>query len=550
MMNAGPVSARARGRTFWSFSRVMLLSLAMAGALLAGCERDSASSQNAVPAEPLQASAVVADGSSALQEVASDRLTPPESEGEVAGEQPEVVMGWGALPAYDGQLPSLAAINIFDARIETVLEGLDRPWAFELIADDEVLITEIGGRLLRYRFGDRGPAEVANVPSVVRREEQTGLLDVALHPNFAHNGWVYLSFVAEDPRAPGYYATALGRGVLAGNTLENFEELLVASPYGWSPSNFGGAIAFVDDRHLLVSIGDRSEGALAQRKDRLQGKILRLRDDGGIPSDNPFVGDPAADGRVYALGVRNPQGLIHDPVSGRVFEAEHGPLGGDEVNLIEAGANYGWPLITYGKDYTKAPIGEGSHRDGMRQPLFYYLPSEAISPLVMYRGTMFRDWDGDLLAGALRGRLVSRLDLDGDVVRSEYPILTELDSRIRDLKVAADGSVLILTESGSLHRLYRDPESVAASEPADPAVIYALVCAGCHDRGAYKAPHPDDAAAWVAVLAQPLEETYRNVFNGKGSMPERGLCHLCNDEHLRQTIDYVLERVRRGAPAR
>lgn len=532
-----------------SAPRSAVAGLMVLGMLVAGCEGDATATRNVASTNPVQVVASSAADNSAANEAASDSVTPTEAHEKVSGEPTQAPPVWGSLPHYDGKLPSLAAINIFDARIETVLDGLQRPWAFEFIADDEVLITEIGGRLLRYRLGDRGPTVVANAPSVVSREEQMGLLDVALHPDFADNGWVYLSYVVEDPNAPGYFATALGRGVLTGNGLEQFEELLVAGPYGWSPSNFGGAIVFVDRSHLLVSIGDRSEGDLAQRKDRLQGKILRLMDDGTVPSDNPFVDDPEADGRVFARGVRNPQGLIHDPVSGRVFEAEHGPLGGDEVNLIEAGANYGWPVITYGRNYTKATIGEGSHREGMRQPLFYYLPSEAISPLAMYRGAMFPEWEGDLLLGALRGKLVSRLDIDGDVVRSEYPILTELDSRIRDIKVGPDGSVFILTEPGQLHRLYRETGSEVVPDQADPAVIYSLVCAGCHDRGAYKAPHPDNAAEWVAVFAQPLEDTYRNVFKGKGAMPERGLCHLCNDEHLKQTIDYVLERADQGRQA-
>ena len=256
------------------------------------------------------------------------------------------------------------------------------------------------------------------------------------------------------------------------------------------------------------------------------------------------------DERIFALGVRNPQGLIVDPVTRLVIAAEHGPLGGDEVNIIEAGQNYGWPVVTYGMSYTKQAIGTGTHAVGMRQPIFYYLPSEAISPLLMYRGDMFPEWEGDLLLGALRGKQVSRLDLDGQSVRSEYPLLTEIDERVRDLKVAGDGSIYILTEAGRLTRLYRIPEESVAAEASDPAVIYQLVCSGCHDRGAYQAPTLDDPDAWTAVLAQPIDLTYRHTFEGKGNMPERGLCHICSDDHLRQTVDYLLERAQAGVQQR
>lgn len=454
----------------------------------------------------------------------------------------------GVPPDYQGALPSLAALNIRDARLEIVLSGLDRPWAFEFLSDDEVLISEIDGRLLRYRLGADAPHVVDGLPAVATGQEQTGLFDVALHPDYASNGRIYFSHATEDPQAAGYYMTVISTALLRDLQLESVEVLLQAGPFGWSPSNFGGALAFDDQGYLYVSIGDRSEHDLAQRGHRLQGKILRMHDDGKTPADNPFVDDPAIDDRIYALGVRNAQGLYFDPPSGRLYEAEHGPLGGDEVNVIVAGANYGWPTITYGKTYAMEAMGVGTHQTGMRQPLFYYLPSIATSPLLVYRGKMFPEWDGDVLVGALKGQHISWLDVDEEsdrpVVRSEYPILGELAARIRDLKTAADGSIHILTQTGELHRLHRPSKAASTTAPVEPAVIYALVCAGCHDHGAYQAPNPAITSEWAEILAQPIEQTHAHTIEGKGNMPARGLCEICTDVHLRDTVDWLLERVR------
>jgi glucose/arabinose dehydrogenase len=460
-----------------------------------------------------------------------------------AGDQALQATGVGA--DYTGDLPSLAALNIRDAKLETVLSGLDRPRAFEFIAADEVLISEIGGRLLRYRFGDAGPRSIVGLPEVSTRFEQTGLLDVALHPNFSNNRRIYFTYSQPDPEAPQYSLTALATAILGDDALDQLQTLLAAGPYSWSPSNFGGAIAFDDRGFLFVSIGDRSEEGLAQQGDRLQGKILRLHDDGSTPADNPFVSDPRIDDRIYALGVRNPQGLHFDPISGSLFETEHGPMGGDELNLIEAGGNYGWPSVGYGRSYDMRAIGSGTHAAGMRQPLFYYLPSIATSPLLMYRGSMFPEWEGDLLIGALKGQHVSWLDLDGKVVRAQTPMLGELQARIRDLKVGADGALYILTQAGGLHRLRR--EKPVVSQPlatATPTFIYDVVCAGCHATGAYRAPNPAQPEDWRRVLAEPLEQAYERTRKGHGAMPERGLCQQCTDAQLRAVVDLMLSRAR------
>lgn len=468
----------------------------------------------------------------------------------VAGAQDEQL---GQPRAYHGDLPSLAALNIRDARLEERVTGLRQPWAFEFLDAGSVIITERLGRLLVADLASGRLQEVTGLPPVAADKEQTGLLDVALHPDFAENRRIYFSYTAADPETGRFYRTEVAAATLAGRQLRDLSIVLRADPIGWSPSNFGGALAFGPEGHLFVTIGDRSDRDVAQRGDRLQGKVLRLLDDGGVPADNPFVGVAGMDARIWALGVRNAQGLYFDGPSGLLLEAEHGPMGGDEVNIIAPGRNYGWPVITYGQNYTTQPIGEGTHKAGLEQPLFYFLPSTAVSPLVMYRGTMFPEWEGDLLVGALKGRHVTRLDLDHApgaepadmVVRSSFDILTEVNPRVRDLKVAADGSLYMLAQAGSLYRLYREPASEPETPPAaggiPGATVYVAVCAGCHDTGAYQSPRLDDAVRWRAIRSQPLELTHQRVLDGYGLMPARGLCDFCSDRDLRDAVRHMLE---------
>ncbi len=450
-------------------------------------------------------------------------------------------VGRGTPLPYHGDLPTLAALNIRNARLEKVLQGLDRPWAFEFVNDQEILLTELPGRISRYRLDSGELTEITGLPDIATSRVQTGLLDIEIHPAYTDNGRIYFSYAVSDGNENPFFLTEVATAIISGNALTDLQVIVRAEPFGWSPSNFGGALEFDQQGYLYISIGDRSNGNDAQMGNLLQGKILRLHDDGSVPDDNPFINAPDVDDRIYALGVRNPQGLHFDVASGLLFESEHGPMGGDEVNIIRAGANYGWPLITYGKDYTSAGIGSGTHRQDMAQPVFYYLPSAAISPITVYRGEMFAEWTGDLLLGALRGQHVSKLDWDDGVVRSEYPVLSELDARIRDIKVAADGSIFILTQPGDLYRLYRDPDDViAVADNTDK--FYKGVCAACHDAGVGGAPRigvPDD---WAQIIQQPVETIYLHALEGYGSMPERGLCYFCTDEKIRLLVDYMLEQ--------
>lgn len=464
-------------------------------------------------------------------------------------------------------VPSVRALNIDDAVLEVVVAGLEEPWAFEFISGDTVLVTERRGRLLLVSLVDGSRREIAGLGPVASNRQQTGLLDVALHPEFADNQRIYVSYTESDASGE-YFATVLDTAILGAEALLDRRRLLTALPHAWSPSNFGGAIEFGADGRLYLSIGDRSEPMTAQDGRLLQGKILRLTDDGQVPPDNPFVDDPAVDDRIWALGVRNPQGLFFDPVRGLLFEAEHGPMGGDEVNVIRARANYGWPLISYGRNYTvehlglsgeasspqldfhlatAPPVQIGAHtrQPGLEQPLYYYTPSTAISPITVIRGAMFPEWDGHLLVGALKGRHLSKIDYDGATVRSEERFLTEANARVRDVKVDADGAIWILAQDGRLLRLYRDP-ALRASDPAprDPgAAAYEMVCRACHERGAGGAPRPDQPADWREVPVDQRELLYQRVIEGWRGMPERGSCYRCSDQLLRQAVDHMLDRL-------
>lgn len=454
-------------------------------------------------------------------------------------------IGPGQPKPYCGDLPSLAAVNVREVALDTVSEGFRRPWAFEFINASEVLVTEFEGSLRRLDTVTGELVTVAGlpdrVPDLVRGEVQAGLLDLALHPGFADNGLVYFSHAVTDGEQR--YALAVSRAKLENDSLHDIERIFLSRPWEKSKSNFGGALLFDDAGHLFITVGDRSVRSNAQHPGLLAGKVVRLRDDGSIPDDNPFLHqadthDPA----LYALGVRNPQGLVRDPATGLIYGTEHGPMGGDEVNVIEAGKNYGWPVITYGLNYTYKPIGEGTVKEGLEQPLFYYLPSLAISPIEIYHGEMFPEWDGDLLVGTLKRGGISKLDLLGGRILSESPILGELQARIRDIKVAPDSSIWVLTESGSLYRLWREANPVRetlAVGQRDGETIYLLVCAGCHDRNVPGVPQLADKADWTERLEKDPQAWYRNTLQGYKGMPEKGLCEDCTGDELKRAVVFM-----------
>ncbi|MFK8049162.1 MAG: PQQ-dependent sugar dehydrogenase [Halioglobus sp.] len=458
--------------------------------------------------------------------------------------------GPGKPMPYSGKLPTLAAVNIRDAVLEKVAGGFKYPWAMEFLPSRELLITEFSGKMKILNLDDRTTEAVTGLPDIPSGRGQIGLMDVVLHPGFAENHLIYFSHAVRSEGEEELYATAVSRAELHGRELRAVERVFVALPYGKSPSNFGGALAFDKSGYLYITSGDRSKRNDSQNPKSLRGKILRLKDDGGIPADNPFLDHPETDDRIYALGVRNPQGLVFDSISGDLYETEHGPMGGDEVNVVRRGGNYGWPRITYGSNYTTQMIGVGTAESGLEQPLYYYLPSLAISPLEIYRGKMFPEWEGDLLVGALKAAHINKLDLREGAILSEHRILTELNDRVRDIKVAPDGSVFILVQNhGRVYRLYRDPTGKGLETPRlrSGKNTYELVCASCHSSGQSHIPQIDDPSQWTARLLKGAEVLYANSIDGFKGMPPKGLCESCLDKEIVASVDYMLKKIKQAS---
>jgi len=322
-------------------------------------------------------------------------------------------------------------------RLETWVDGLSLPWCIAFLPDDSALITELGGRLKQVDPTGESVTEIGNVPSVYFAG-QGGLFDVLLHPDFSENHLIYLSF-AEG--RPGDNGTAVARGRLAGDRLEDVEIIFRNFTRKDTPVHYGGRLAFMADGTLLLTTGDGFDyRESAQDVTSGLGKVLRMNDDGTPAQDNPFPESPY----VYAYGLRNPQGLVVAD-SGVIWLHEHGPRGGDELNRIEAGVNYGWPAITYGVDYSGAVISPYTEWEGMAQPEYYWVPSIAPSGLAVYEGDLFPGWTGDLFIGALVDREVRRLDLSGGQVIAEEALFSGLDARIRDVRNGPGRTLYILT---------------------------------------------------------------------------------------------------------
>ncbi len=336
-----------------------------------------------------------------------------------------------------------------------VVDGLEHPWGLAFLPDGRMLVTERPGRLRIVADGRLLSGPVTGVPEVWD-DGQGGLLDVALHPGFAENGLIYLSYASPDD--DGDAATAVARGRLAGARLEDVEEIYVALPRDDGGRHFGSRLLFADG-YLFVTAGERGEPDRAQDVGDPAGSVIRLQDDGRVPEDNPFVGTADARPELYSIGHRNPQGMAREAATGRIYAVEHGPKGGDELNLIEPGVNYGWPVITYGKSYMGFKIGEGTHKEGMAQPVHYWVPSISPSGLMIYDADRFPAWQGSFFAGALSGELLVRLEVAGGKAVVEERMLEDLEERIRDVRQGPDGLIYLLTDhpEGMLLRL----------EPAD-----------------------------------------------------------------------------------
>jgi glucose/arabinose dehydrogenase len=323
-----------------------------------------------------------------------------------------------------------------DYRLETWADGLDLPWSIAFLPDESALVTELGGRLWRIDAAGRVGEPIKNVPAVYFAG-QGGLFDVVLHPHFAENQWVYLSF-AEGSKADN--GTAVARGRLNGNALDDVEIIFRNYTRKDTPVHYGGRLAFLPDGSLLLTTGDGFDyREAAQDIDSGLGKVLRMNDDGTPAGGNPFPGAPY----VYSYGHRNPQGLAVSR-SGTIWLHEHGPRGGDELNRIEPGVNYGWPAITFGVDYDGAVISPYTAWEGMAQPEHYWVPSIAPSGLAVYQGDLFPAWKGDLFVGALVNKEVRRLEISNGKVTGEEAVFGEVAARVRDVRNGPDGALYLL----------------------------------------------------------------------------------------------------------
>ena len=343
-------------------------------------------------------------------------------------------------------------------RVVTLLPGLENPWSVAFLPDGRMLVTERAGRLRLVGPDFRlMPQAIEGLPETVERG-QGGLLDVVLHPQYAQNGWIYWAYNAPGP---GGWGTALARGKLQAERMTEVQVLFSMQPKTRSSQHFGGRIVFDQAGMLYLTLGDRGDMARAQKLDDHAGSVIRLHDDGRVPADNPFAKRAGAPPEKWTLGNRNMQGAALHPQTGELWTHEHGPQGGDEVNVMRPGLNYGWPVITYGVNYGLGTrIGEGHSKPGMVQPLHVWVPSIAPSGMAFVSGSRFPQWQGNLLVGALRGQMLVRLVLDGEKVLHEERLLQSRVGRIRDVRMGPDGLVYLLSDGpdGALMRL----------EPAQP----------------------------------------------------------------------------------
>jgi len=335
---------------------------------------------------------------------------------------------------------------------QVVADGLDHPWALEFLPDGRMLVTERSGSMRIIADGEAG-APIAGVPEVAA-QGQGGLLDVALAPDFATSGRIYLSY-AEPAQSAGQNR-GTGTAVMAATlSLDEAgsgalsEQSVIFRMNNFTPSNrhFGSRIAIGNDGNLFVTLGERGDAERAQDFSDLAGAVVRVAPDGSVPEDNPRPQGWAPE--LWSKGHRNPQGAAVRPSDGQLFIVEHGARGGDEVNMPRPGANYGWPIITYGVDYSGLPIGEGTEREGLEQPLHYWDPSISPSGLTFVEGQLFPDWEGDLITGGLSGQTMVRIDLEGDEVVGTEPLFEGQLGRVRDVRIGPDGALYAVIDSGS-----------------------------------------------------------------------------------------------------
>jgi glucose/arabinose dehydrogenase len=355
-------------------------------------------------------------------------------------------LAMAATATSDAQVFPASAGNIM---VETFAKDLDHPWALAFLPDGRILVTERPGRMrVVGKDGKISPA-LAGVPKVFA-SGQGGLHDVVLDRGHAENHTIYFCYA--EP-ASGGARTVLARARLLDEGTPSLADVAVIfrqdGPLS-SGNHFGCRIAQAPDNNLFLTLGEHfTPRDQAQNLANHLGKIVRIRPDGSVPPDNPFVGRPGAKPETWSFGHRNPQGLALHPASGRLWEHEHGPRGGDEVNIIDKGKNYGWPVVGYGIDYSGAKIHESTHKEGMEQPVWYWVPSIAPSGMAFYTGSLFPSWRGNLFAGALAGQILVRLSLEGEKVLTQERLLAQLHERIRDVRQGPDGALWLATDNSA-----------------------------------------------------------------------------------------------------
>jgi len=341
-------------------------------------------------------------------------------------------------------------------RVVTLTNALEHPWGLAFLPDGRMLVTERPGRLRIVEQDGTLSAPIAGVPAVAA-DGQGGLLDVALAPDFAQSRTIYLSY--SEPGDGGSAGTSVARARLGDNGLENVHVVFRQEPKVSGGAHFGSRLVFARDGNLFITTGDRQNRPFVQDLTKLQGKVVRIRPDGSIPPGNPFVNREGARPEIWSYGHRNIQGAALHPETGQLWTVEHGARGGDELNAPKAGKNYGWPVITYGRDYSGAPIGEGQRKEGMEQPVHYWDPSIAPSGLMFYTGNRFPNWRGNLFVGALGFQLLARLELDGERVRAEERLLEDMNRRVRAVVQGPDGFIYLLTDESDGRIMRIEPVS-------------------------------------------------------------------------------------------
>lgn len=332
---------------------------------------------------------------------------------------------------------------------ELVMGDIEIAWSMAFLPDGSMLINDKTGQIIHFKEGNR--TNITNVPEVYDRG-QGGLLDIKLHPNYETNGWLYLTYASAEGDDKGGH-TALMRAKLKDNSLVDKKLLYKATPNTTKGQHFGSRIEFDNEGYLYFSIGERGDMEInPQDITRDGGKIYRLNDDGSIPADNPFMDIKDAKKAIYSYGHRNPQGLVKHPETGEIWDHEHGPRGGDEINIIKKGANYGWPVITYGINYSGTPITDKTEMEGMEQPIHYWVPSIAPSGMTFVTSDKYPDWKGNLLVGSLSFQYLERLELEGEKVINREKLLEDI-GRVRDVRQSPDGFIYVSVEGKGIYKL-------------------------------------------------------------------------------------------------